>query len=88
MEVLRKIDCPVIVEGKDDKIRLNQMRIKEIMPLKGKSLFDSTFNISKDHGEVLILMDFDKEGRKLSGKIISFFQSMGVKTNGESGKKL
>jgi len=88
LEVLRSIGNPVIVEGKTDKEKLSEMRIKNIIPLNGRSLYNFTFNISQQYDEVLILTDFDEEGRKLSGKIGSFFQSMGVKTHGRLRKEI
>ncbi|MFB6075626.1 MAG: toprim domain-containing protein [Candidatus Aenigmatarchaeota archaeon] len=88
LEVLQNIGYPIIVEGKRDRINLGEMKIKNIIPLNGRSLYDFTFNISQKYDEVLILTDFDKEGRKLAGKITSLFQSMGVKTHGKLRKEI
>ncbi|MFB6075539.1 MAG: toprim domain-containing protein [Candidatus Aenigmatarchaeota archaeon] len=88
LEVLRSIGYPVIVEGKRDKEKLSEMEIKNVIPLNGKSLYNFTFNISQKYDEVLILTDFDKEGRKLSGRITSLFQSMGVRTHGKLRKEI
>lgn len=86
LEVLRNLDCPVIVEGKRDKQTLTKIGVDNIIPLNGKSLYNFTFDYSEKFDQVLVLTDFDKEGKRLAGKLTSFFESMGVKIKGKLRK--
>jgi 5S rRNA maturation endonuclease (ribonuclease M5) len=70
-------DKLVIVEGIKDSKSLKSLGVKNIMQLGGKPLADFTLHVSKYHvshssagvREVVILTDFDSEGRKLSARL-------------------
>lgn len=41
--------------------------------------YDLTDEVSKKHDNVLILTDFDREGREINHRLVSLFQYRGVK---------
>lgn len=66
---------PVIVEGIKDKEALEFFEIKnKIFTLSKKPIFAVVEDVIKDFGEVVILTDFDKEGKKLYGRLRSNFE--------------
>ena len=87
----------VIVEGKKDVIALESLGIHNIIPLNNTPLARFTQRIAeqvngdvKEPGcrnkaqserEVIILTDFDKEGRKLEKKLQALLTSYKVRTN-------
>ena len=72
----------VIVEGKKDVRALAALGLTNIIPLNSTPLAEFVQKIidSNIH-EVIILTDFDKEGRKLEKKLDLLFRSHKVKTN-------
>lgn len=78
IQFLENIDCPVIVEGKSDMEALKRFEVENIYPLNGRPLFKVALRISEKHDNVLVLTDFDKEGRKLAKKLNSFLTSFGA----------
>jgi len=92
LNLLRRIkeeNVPLVVEGKKDVDALRYIGIKgDIKPLNGKPLYEFAEEISKEFSEVIILTDFDKEGKNLKKMLIFYFEKNGVKTNTEYWKKL
>ncbi|RLI96276.1 MAG: hypothetical protein DRO99_04710 [Candidatus Aenigmatarchaeota archaeon] len=72
----------VIVEGKKDAIALRKLGLHKIIPLNNTPLARFAERIAESgEREVIILTDFDKEGRKLEGKLDTLLKSYKVKTN-------
>lgn len=77
-------DYLVIVEGKKDKVALEQLGFKKIFIIHetGKSLAEKTEQISElceKKQKVCILTDFDKSGKKLYKLLKSGLQERGVR---------
>lgn len=84
LEIIEKIkedNLLILVEGKKDKAALEYFEIKDIIILNGKDIWNRLEEIAKEGKEVLILTDFDKEGKKLYGKIAKDLERLGVKVN-------
>ncbi len=64
LEKLRCKDLPIIVEGKKDKICLNNLGFSKIFVLNG-AIYAFSENFSKKHKKAIVLTDLDKEGKKL-----------------------
>jgi 5S rRNA maturation endonuclease (ribonuclease M5) len=73
----------IIVEGKKDKAALEQFGITQIIILNGKDIWNRLEAVAQEHRgkEVLILSDFDNEGKKLYGKISKDLERLGMKIN-------
>lgn len=72
----------ILVEGKKDKIALEALDLKSIV-LNGKDIWNRLETLSQEQKgkEILILTDFDKEGKKLYGKIVKDCERLGMKIN-------
>lgn len=70
-------DKVVIVEGKRDKRALEKIGIRNVIEISGKPL-SSIVNIVKGK-HVVILTDFDKEGKKLEKKLTYLFSKNKIK---------
>ncbi|MFX0103484.1 MAG: toprim domain-containing protein [Candidatus Hodarchaeota archaeon] len=81
-EDLVKEPHPILVEGPRDRDALVQAGIPEnrIFMLHGKSLLDVEELLSNNE-EVILLLDYDKEGLKLHKHFKKSFQKIGVKPN-------
>ena len=75
---LKKADKLIIVEGLKDKKALESFEIKNIIHLN-KPIFEIAEEISEKYEEVIILTDFDKEGKDLYGKLSKNLVRNGVK---------
>lgn len=75
---LKKSNKIIIVEGSNDEKSLKKLGIKNIFYLK-EPLFKAVEKIAELGKEAIILTDFDKEGRKLYGKLLKDLQKNGVK---------
>lgn len=71
----------IIVEGKKDKIALENFGIKNIIELNKKPLFEIIENISNSNEKCIILTDLDRQGKELYGKLNSGLQQNGVKVD-------
>lgn len=60
---LKDLEAVILVEGKRDREALSKLGIKRVMDISGKSVEDVVEDVSKNYDEVLILTDFDEEGR-------------------------
>jgi len=75
----------VIVEGKRDKEVLCSLDFKKIFTIN-KGLYETAEKIKEN--EVLILTDFDKEGREIAKKLNLFLQSLGYNVDRENRRKI
>jgi 5S rRNA maturation endonuclease (ribonuclease M5) len=88
-------DRLVIVEGKKDSKSLKSLGVKNIMQLNGRPLAEFTFHVSKfpttpnepEAREVVILTDFDSEGRKLAARLESLLRMHKVAVNARLRRK-
>ncbi|MFP4045821.1 MAG: toprim domain-containing protein [Candidatus Aenigmatarchaeota archaeon] len=87
-QLLKKIDIPVVVEGKSDVAVLEKMGVKRIVPLNGRPLFKVVKEVAEKSKEVLVLTDYDSEGRKLAHKLNVLFTSSGVQPWREMRRKI
>jgi 5S rRNA maturation endonuclease (ribonuclease M5) len=71
----------IIVEGQKDKKSLESLGLKNIFTLSKKPIFEIAEEISKTADEIIILTDFDKEGKKLYGKISKELTRNGIKVD-------
>ena len=78
-------DGRVIVEGKRDKEVLCSLGFTEITTIN-KGLYETTESIRDK--EVLVLTDFDSEGREIAKKLNLFLQSLGHKVDRETRRKI
>ena len=69
IEKLKESNKLIIVEGNNDKKALEQLGINKIVTLNKEPLFKIAENISKEHKDVIILIDLDKKGKQLYGKL-------------------
>ncbi|MHA1410051.1 MAG: toprim domain-containing protein [Candidatus Odinarchaeia archaeon] len=71
--------APIIVEGKKDLEALRTIGVTGIIYcVYGKSISNLADELSKYH-TVIILTDFDAEGKKIKDKLIYYLQTIGVK---------
>ena len=89
-EVLLKIlhenkEKQVIVEGKRDKEALCLLGFKKIITIN-KGIYETTEQVKEK--EVLILTDFDYEGRLISKKLNLILQHLGYKIDRETRRKV
>ncbi len=77
-EKIQQTDKVIIVEGKKDKEALISLGITNIVTINGP-LYKFVEDVAEMTNEVVILTDFDKEGRKLYGFLKNNFQRNGVK---------
>lgn len=77
-EKIQQTEKVIIVEGKKDKEALNSLGVKNIVIINGP-LYKVVEDVAEITNEVVILTDFDREGRKLYGFLKSNFQRNGVK---------
>jgi 5S rRNA maturation endonuclease (ribonuclease M5) len=75
----------VIVEGKRDKKVLYSLGFKKIITIN-KGIYETTEEI-KDK-ELLILTDFDNEGKQIAKKLNLFLLSQGYKVDRENRRKI
>jgi 5S rRNA maturation endonuclease (ribonuclease M5) len=86
LSLLKELDDKqVIVEGKRDKKVLYSLNFKKIITID-KGIYETIEMLDKE--EVLILTDFDSEGRKIAKKLNLFLQSHGFKIDRESRRKI
>ena len=78
-------DKQVIVEGKRDKKVLCLLGFKKILTLN-KGIYETTEKLKEK--QVLILTDYDPEGKKIAGKLNRILQSLGYKVDKETRRKV
>ncbi len=67
----------VIVEGKKDKSALEQLGVQRIMQLEAHHALAEKIHDK----EVVLLVDLDKEGKKIYGKLKDMLSRRGVRVN-------
>ena len=86
-------DNIMIVEGKKDRRALNNLGLRDIIAINGKPLAniadDVKDKLEKNQGcSVVILTDFDREGRKLAAKLRILLQRLKIHPNTRLRKML
>jgi 5S rRNA maturation endonuclease (ribonuclease M5) len=74
----------VIVEGKRDKKALENLGIHNTVPINGKPLIEIVQQIAdmgKTGKDIIILTDFDREGRRIASKLELLLKKYGVHPN-------
>ena len=66
---LKKSKKAIIVEGKKDKSALEKLGIKKNIIILNKPIFQIVEIISSRYKDCILLLDLDKEGRKLYHKL-------------------
>jgi len=75
---LQNTDKLIIVEGKKDKLALEQFGIQNILTLN-KPIFSIIELVAESHKECIILSDLDREGKKIYSALKHGLQRNGVK---------
>jgi 5S rRNA maturation endonuclease (ribonuclease M5) len=73
---------PILVEGKKDLYALRRLGVKsKIVCVKASSkiLIDKLDTIKED--EIIVLVDFDRDGKMLVSRMATYLESQGVKVN-------
>lgn len=74
----------IIVEGPNDEKALRDIGItNHIYQLSKQGIFETCVDIAKNHAAIIILTDFDKEGKLMYGKLKTHFEKLGVKADTE-----
>jgi 5S rRNA maturation endonuclease (ribonuclease M5) len=79
LDELKTETAPVIVEGESDQIALEKLGVKNVSAIARKPLDRFTETISAD--EVILLLDYDAEGKKLTKELCKIFQRNKIKCN-------
>lgn len=70
---------PIIVEGKNDKRPLTILGFDNIHTISGDTLTNIVDRISVKYNTVLILTDFDEEGKTKANNLMRLFNHKGTK---------
>jgi len=85
-EILEKNkDKLTVVEGKRDKKVLCSLGFTKIVTIN-KGLYETVEGIEEK--EVLLLTDFDSEGKQIAKKLNTFLQHLGYKVDKETRRKI
>ena len=80
-----KNGIPILVEGRNDVIALNQLGIiGDLISAKssGKSFFDLIKEIEKRNSrEVIFLFDFDRTGKEMTARLATYLEGMRIIPN-------
>jgi len=68
----------IIVEGKKDKLALEELGIENIISLNRQPLYKIIDRLTGTNEKIIILTDLDKEGKILYSKLNSALQSVGA----------
>lgn len=79
-EVRNFIEVPIIVEGKKDERALKKLGFKKIVKISGRPL-EKVFEESSNYKSVVILTDFDEEGKKIFSELNKLFSSHRIKVH-------
>lgn len=86
IELLKKNkDVTVIVEGKRDKEVLCSLGFNKILTIH-KGIYETAEELKEK--DVLLLTDFDSEGRQIAKKLNLILQSLGFKVDKETRRKV
>ncbi len=81
LEQLRVSKKLIIVEGEKDKLALHKLGVDNVLALSRKPLYKFVEEVSLTQKEVIILTDFDSEGRKIYHRFKHNLQKHGVKVD-------
>ena len=81
LEKLRDFEGVYLVEGKKDAEALKKIGLDEVIIINGKKLEDVVEEVKSKASEVVILTDFDEEGRKKASKLIKLLVKNKIKVN-------
>jgi 5S rRNA maturation endonuclease (ribonuclease M5) len=86
IELLKeKKDIRTIVEGKRDKEVLCSLGFNKILTIH-KGIYETAEELKEK--DVLLLIDFDSEGRQIAKKLNLILQHLGYKTDKETRRKV
>jgi 5S rRNA maturation endonuclease (ribonuclease M5) len=86
LEILDKNkDRQTIVEGKRDKKILCSLNFTDIITIE-KGIYETTERL--EGNEVLILTDYDSEGKQIAKKLNNFLQHLDYKVDRETRRKI
>ena len=83
IDKLKKIEAIILVEGKKDIHSLNFLGIENILAVKGKPLYQIVEEVSAKYKTSIILVDLDKEGKKLYSYLNKNLSEHGVKVDNQ-----
>jgi len=81
----------LIIEGKKDKAKLESLNIHAeffLLCKQNRSIPESAEKISEKYKEAILMLDQDKQGKKMEKMFIQYLQKFGVKVNNRIGKRL
>lgn len=76
---LKKSKKVIIVEGRKDKSALEKLGIKKNIIILNKPIFQIVEIIASKYKDCILLLDLDKEGRKLYHKLKHDLQKHGIR---------
>ncbi|MEM5882782.1 MAG: toprim domain-containing protein [Candidatus Aenigmatarchaeota archaeon] len=79
-EVLNFKEVPIIVEGIKDEEAIRKLGFQKIVKISGKPL-EKVFEEVSNYNSVVILSDFDEEGKKIFAKLRKLFSSHKIKVH-------
>jgi len=86
LEILEKNkDKQTIVEGKRDRKVLCSLNFTNIITIE-KGIYETTEKLNEK--EVLVLTDYDAEGKLIAKKLNTFLQHLGYKADRESRRRI
>ncbi|MGC8561763.1 MAG: toprim domain-containing protein [Thermoplasmata archaeon] len=79
----RNRTVPIVVEGKNDIKALRRLSFEgEILPLHSRVTIEKfSRDISMNHKEVILMLDWDPKGKRLTSSLIRHLNSYEVKTD-------
>ena len=86
LEKLQTENIPIIVEGESDKKALEKLGVRGVMALSRKPL--DSFVEKLKAKEIILLLDYDPEGKKLTKELVKILEHNDIKHNLEYWKKL
>jgi 5S rRNA maturation endonuclease (ribonuclease M5) len=86
----QNVTVPVLVEGGMDRDALRELGLTgEVLLINiGKPLIDRIAAIGREHGELIVLTDWDRKGIELFKKLTRLAVSEGLKVVGEPWRRL
>jgi 5S rRNA maturation endonuclease (ribonuclease M5) len=89
-EILKKLksldDYLIVVEGEKDKKALKELNIKNIATISGSSLEAFVEHLPKNK-KILILTDFDKEGKQIAKRLAKILTVYGYTVDDKKRKE-
>lgn len=74
-------DTVALVEGKKDLNALKGLGIERVIAINSRPLIAVVQQLERQDMEVVVLTDFDKQGRKLNQALVPLLQRYRIKTN-------